>query len=180
MAELISNRYAEALFELALEKDCVDKYFEDVCLVYDCVKDDKEFLTVLKHPQISGEEKLSVLTVAFRGKISDDILGLFSVAFRKNREAELLEMLSAFIEKVRAHKGIVTAKIVSAKPLTAQQLHRIKDKLVQTLNKQVDVKYSIDQTLIGGLQIFVCGRLIDNSIKTKLNGLKNQLNEAKI
>ena len=89
-------------------------------------------------------------------------------------------MLSAFIEKVRAHKGIVTAKIVSAKPLTAQQLHRIKDKLVQTLNKQVDVKYSIDQTLIGGLQIFVCGRLIDNSIKTKLNGLKNQLNEAKI
>ncbi len=180
MAELISGRYAEALFELALEKDCVDRYFEDVRLVYDCVKDDKEFLTVLKHPQISGEEKLKVLTEAFGGKISDDIMGLFSVAFRKNREAELLDMLEAFIEKVREHKGIVTARIVSAKPLTAPQIQRIKDKLIQTLEKQVEVKYSIDQSLIGGLQIYVCGRLIDNSIRTKLIGLKNRLDEAKI
>ena len=180
MAELISGRYAEALFELALEKDCVDRYFEDVRLVYDCVKDDKEFLTVLKHPQISGEEKLKVLTEAFGGKISDDIMGLFSVAFRKNREAELLGMLDAFIEKVREHKGIVTARIVSAKPLTAPQIQRIKDKLIQTLEKQVEVKYSIDQSLIGGLQIYVCGRLIDNSVRTKLIGLKNRLDEAKI
>lgn len=180
MAELISNRYAQALFELALENDCVDKYFEDVSLVYDCIKDDKEFLTVLKHPQISGEEKLAMLTETFRGKISEDVLGMFSVALRKNREAQLVDILGSFIEKVREHKGIVTARLVSAKPLTAQQIQRIKDKLTQTLGKQIDLVYSIDQRLIGGLQIYVCGRLIDNSIKTKLNGLKNQLVEAKI
>ena len=175
MAELISGRYARALFELALEKNCIDRYFDDVSLVFGCINGDKEFESVLKHPQISGDEKLEILTNAFKDKISDDILGLFSVALRKNREAELLDIMQTFIEKVKEYKGIVTAKIVSAKPLKGAQIQKIKEKLSQTLDKQVDVEYSIDQRLIGGLQIYVCGRLIDNSIKTKLNGLKNQL-----
>ena len=180
MAELISRRYAEALFEIALEKNSVDKFFDDVTLIYESIKDDKDFLTILKHPQISGEEKLAVLTNAFKGKVEDDIIGLFSVAFRKNREAQLLGILEVFIEKVRDKKGITTAEIVSAKPLTAPQIKSLQQKLEETSKKQVDVKYSIDPSLIGGLRIKMGGMLIDNTIKRSLDEMKQQLLETRI
>ena len=180
MAELISTRYAEALFEIAIEKDKVSEFYEDVKFIYETLENNSELFAVLKHPQISGEEKLNVLTTVFGGKAADDIIGLFSVVFRKNREAQLIEILGSFIEKVKDYQGIVDAEVISAKPLSQSQLERLKDKLSQTTGKQVDIKYSLDPSLIGGLQVKLCGRLIDNTVKRQINELKTQLNAAKI
>ncbi|MBR6399631.1 MAG: ATP synthase F1 subunit delta [Firmicutes bacterium] len=180
MAELISRRYAEALFEIAAEKNSVDKFYDDVALIYESIKDDKEFLTILKHPQISGEEKLDMLTAAFKGRVDDDILGLFSVAVSKNREAQIPDMLEVFIEKVRSCKGMASAELISAKPLTAPQIKSIQQKLEQTSKKQVDLKYSIDPSLIGGLRIKMCGMLIDNTVKRRLDEITSRLMETRV
>ncbi|MBQ9604810.1 MAG: F0F1 ATP synthase subunit delta [Firmicutes bacterium] len=180
MAELIANRYASALFDIALEKNSIDRYLEDTELICAALKDDAEFDAVLKHPQISGEEKLAVLTQAFSGKVEDDIIGLFSVAFRKNREAQLFDILNAFIDKVKEHKGIVTAKVVSARPLSEKQLADIEQKLANGMKKKVIVENSVDPALIGGLKITVCGKLIDNTVKRHLDELKGQLNNIRI
>lgn len=180
MAELIAKRYAAALFDIALEKNSIDKYFDDVELICETIEGDAEFDAVMKHPQISGEEKLSVLTTAFKGKVEDDIIGLFSVAFRKNREAQLFDILNAFIDKVKEHKGIVTANVVSAKALSEKQLAEIKQKLESGMNKQVIIESSVDPSLIGGVKITVCGKLIDNTVRRHLDELKTKLNEVKI
>lgn len=180
MAELIAKRYAAALFDIALENDSVDKYCDDAVLICEAINNDAGFQKVLKHPQISGEEKLDVLINTFKGSVADDMFGLFAVAFRKNREAQISDILSAFIEKVKAYKGIVTAKVVSAKPLTDEQLSQIKLKLTNSLNKQVEIEHSVDESLIGGLKISVCGQLIDNTVRKHLNDLKNQLNNTRL
>lgn len=180
MAELIANRYASALFDIALEKNSIDRYLEDTELICAALKDDAEFDAVLKHPQISGEEKLAVLTQAFSGKVEDDIIGLFSVAFRKNREAQLFDILAAFIDKVKEYKGIVTANVVSARPLSQKQLADIELKLTNGMKKKVIVENSVDPALIGGLKITVCGKLIDNTVKRHLDELKGQLNNIRI
>ena len=180
MADLIANRYAAALFDIALENNGIDKYYDDALLIYEVIQNDPEFQTVLKHPQISGDEKLNVLVNTFKGKVTDDLLGLFSVAFRKNREAQLSDILEAFIEKVKAHKGIVTAKVVSAKPLSESQLAQIKQKLISSMKKQVDIEHSVDETLIGGLKINVGGQLIDNTVRRHLDELKGQLGNLRL
>ncbi len=180
MAELIANRYAAALFDIALEKDSIDKYLDDAALIRSSIENDPEFQAVLKHPRISGDEKLSVLVNAFKGKVSDDLLGLFAVAFRKNREAQLFDILTAFIDKVRAHKGIVTATVVSAIPLSEAQLDSIRLKLAQSMNKQVDIEHSVDKSLIGGIRINVCGQLIDNTVRRHLDVLKERMSGARL
>jgi F-type H+-transporting ATPase subunit delta len=175
MAKLISRRYANALFELALESNKLDLYKNEIELIYDSVTKDNEFLKILNHPQITSEEKAKMLDDIFKAKVSDDIIALFHLMLRKNREAELIDVLSVFLEKYNAYKGITTALVYSAKPLSEAQLNTIKQKLSQNLNKQVDIKAEVDPALIGGVKILVDGHIIDGTIKKKLDDLKKQL-----
>ena len=175
MAQLVAGRYANALFDLALETSKVDVFDEEVKLVLDTMKNDREFLKVLNHPQVSGDEKFSILENAFKGKISDEIIGLFSVALRKNRETQIIDMLNIFSKKVKEYKGIETAFVTSAKPLSDAQIESIKEKLSKNLNKQIFIQADVDETLLGGVCIKVAGHIIDGSIKKQLDDLKNQL-----
>ncbi len=175
MAQLVAGRYANALFDLALESSKLDVFEDEVKLVLETFENDKEFLLVFNHPQITGEEKMSILEKAFKGKISDDIMGLFSVALRKNRETQIIDMLKIFVKKAEDYKGIETAFVTSAKPLSEAQIESIKDKLSQNLNKQIFIQADVDETLLGGVRIKVGGHIIDGSIKKQLDDLKKQL-----
>lgn len=175
MAELISKRYAQALFQLALEQNCVDKYSDEIKLVYNILTCDSEILRVLNHPQISSDKKLDILTTAFKDCVDSDILGFLSIIFKKNRENELKDILNTFIEKVLEYKGIVTAVVESAVPLKESKLNEIKDKLSSKLNKQVEIEVNVVPELIGGLKIAVCGHVIDNTVKSQLDALKKTL-----
>ncbi len=177
---LISNRYAAALFDLALEKNCIDEYYQDVELVYNVVSSDKEIVAVLEHPRISGDDKLNILKNTFSGKISEDVIGFFHVVFRKNRESELLNILSAFIKKAEAYKGIAYATVESAEELSQDTLAKIEEKLSKNLSKQVKVEAKVDPELLGGLKISVGGHVIDSTIKSQISKLKKQLLSAKL
>jgi len=175
MAQLAANRYASALFDLALEYSKLDVFEDEIKFVLDVLNDDKEFLNVLNHPQVSGEDKLGILEKTFKGKISDEILGLFAVALKKNREAQIVNMLKLFIKKADEHKGIETAFVTSARPLNDKQVESIKQKLSKNLNKQIFIQADVDEALIGGVRIKVAGHIIDGTIKKQLGDLKKQL-----
>jgi len=175
MAQLAAGRYANALFDLALESSKLDVFEEEIKLVLDTMENDEKFLLVLNHPQISGEEKMDILEKAFKGKISDEIMGLFSVALRKNREAQIVDMLKIFVRKAEKHKGIETAFVTSAVPLSDKQIESIKEKLSKNLNKRIFIQAEVDESLLGGVCIKVAGHIIDGSIKKQLDDLKKQL-----
>lgn len=180
MAELISKRYAEALFQLALEQDCVDKYSDEVKLVYEALSGESEILKVFNYPEISSEVKFNILQTALKDSVSDDILGLLQVVFNKNREKELIEILDTFLKKVLDYKGIITAVVESAVPLSEKKLNEIKEKLSNKLNKQVDVEALVEPELIGGLKITVEGRVIDNTVKSQLENMKKAMLNTKL
>lgn len=175
MAGLISKRYAEALFQLALEQNCVDKYSDEIKLIYDTLTSDSEILRVLNHPQISSDKKLDILTTAFKDSVDENIIGLLSIVFRKNREKELIDILDTFLNKVMDYKGIVIATIESAAALKESKLNEIKEKLSSKLNKQVEIEAKVVPELIGGLKITVGGHVIDNTVKSQLDMMKKTL-----
>lgn len=175
MAKLISKRYAVALFELAKETDKIDLFNSQVELIYNSIKDDKEFLTVLNHPRISGGEKFNLFQNIYKDNISEEILGLISIVVNKNRETEILEILETFLELVKDYKGITTAYVFSAIALNDEQLTKIKENLSKNLNKEIIIEASIKPELIGGLLINVDGKVIDNSIKRNLDDIKKSL-----
>ncbi len=175
MAKLISKRYAVALFELAKETDKIDLFNSQIELMYNSIKEDKEFLAVLNHPRISGGEKFNLFQTIYKDNISDEILGLISIVVKKNRETEILEILETFLELIRDYKGITTAYVYSAIALTNEQLTKIKQNLSKNLNKEIIIEASVNPELIGGLLINVDGKVIDNSIKRNLEDIKKSL-----
>lgn len=172
---LVSGRYATALFGLALERNCVDRFYEDVCLVKEVISENKELTAVLNHPQVTCDEKINILVNSFSDSVDKDILGFFSVVFRKNRGKELKEILSAFIKKAEDYKGIAYATVESAEALEGSTLERIEKQLSKNLNKQVKAEAKVVPELLGGLKITVCGKVIDSSISSQIQRLKKQL-----
>lgn len=175
MAKLISKRYAVALFELAKETDKIDLFNSQIEVMYNSIKADKEFLAVLNHPRISGGEKFNLFQNIYKDNISEEILGLISIVVKKNRETEILEILETFLGLVRDYKGITTAYIYSAIPLSDEQLSKIKQNLSKNLNKEIIIEAYVKPELIGGLLINVDGKVIDNSIKKSLEDIRKSL-----
>lgn len=176
----LASRYAQALFELAVENDSVDKSLGETETLKEALYSDGEIREFIKNPNLSSEDKFNILKNTLEGNVSDDVLGLLAVVFSKNRENELLGIFEVFAEMVNQKKGIVTALVESAVPLDDSQLDEIKNKLSKNLNKQIVIKTRIEPGLIGGLKISADGHVIDGTIKRSLDELKRTLLENRL
>lgn len=176
MANLISKRYAIALFDLAKEKNNLEQLSSEVSFVLDSFEQNPDFLNIFVHPQISSDQKFDLFKNTFQNIVSEDILGLVSIVINKNRESELKLIFSQFINLFEDFKGIKTAYVYSASQLSDEQISSIKEKLSQNLNKDIIIKTILQPDLIGGLKINVGGFLIDNSIKKQLSDIKKSFN----
>lgn len=176
MAKLISKTYGEALFEIAVEENKMDDFLEEVQAVVQVIKENPELHQLLMHPKISKEEKNSVLESIFKGRISDELTGFLALVIQKERYGELNAILQYFIEKIKEEKGIGVAFVTTAMELKESQKKQIVDKLLETTGyKVMEMHYDIDETVIGGMVIRIGDRVVDSTIKSKLEVLKKQL-----
>ena len=181
MAKLIESSYGDALFELALEQNELDSVAEQVDVLAQSFAENPELLKLLTHPKISKEEKISVIENIFKGRFSDDIVGFLVVITEKDRGAEIEGILDYFRAKVREYKKIGVARVVSATELTAEQKARVEQKLLQqTAYESFEVDYSVDASLIGGMVIRIGDRVVDSSIRTKLDSMTKNLRKVSL
>jgi F-type H+-transporting ATPase subunit delta len=180
MAQLVSSRYATALFDLALEKNEIDKIYEDITLVNSTFKTDENLQKVLASPMFTSEVKLSILKNTFSKYVCEDVIGFFTVVFSKNRENLFTEITDIFLAKVRDYKNLATAEVFSAKPLSDERISELTEKLSKKFNKQIEVKVEVDPALIGGIKIRVCGHLIDGTVKKQLDEIKKNMLEIRL
>lgn len=180
MGQLISDRYAKALFDLAVESNKIDEFESQVGSLYTILKTEKDFTELLQHPQIIAEEKIELLQKVFEAKVSSEIMGLLVLIIRKNREEYLLDVLNAFLDKVKEYKGIVTATVISAVALDNEQISQIKMLLTKRLKKQIQIETQVVHSIIGGLIIRVGDSILDASIGGRLQALKASLYDSQL
>ena len=181
MAKLIEGSYGDALFELALEQNELDSVAEQVDVLAQSFAENPELLKLLTHPKISKEEKISVIENIFKGRFSDDIVGFLVVITEKDRGAEIENILRYFQAKVREYKKIGVARVLSATELTKEQKKRVEKKLLQqTSYESFEVDYSVDASLIGGMVIRIGDRVVDSSIRTKLDTMAKNLRKVSL
>lgn len=112
----------------------------------------------------------------FRGRVSDDLAEFLKIVVTKERYGSLNAIFAYFTELVRESEGMGTAYVSTAVELTKEQKQAVREKLLQTTSYQsFDVYYHVDPTLIGGMVIRVGDRVVDSSIRTKLEDMKKQL-----
>lgn len=181
MAKLISGTYGEALFQLAVEENKEDQFLEEVTSLQKILAENGEFSNLMNHPKISKEEKEEVLKNVFKGRISDELTGFLLLILQKDRYGELDEILDFFIAKIKEHKGIGTAYVTTALSLKDEQKKEIEKKLLDTTSyREMEINYIVDQNLIGGMVIRIGDRVVDSSIRTKLEHLTKDLADLQI
>ena len=181
MAKLIEGSYGDALFELALEQNELDSIAEQVDVLAQSFAENPELKKLLTHPKISKEEKISVIENIFKGRFSDDIVGFLVIITEKDRGAKIEEVLNYFQAKVREYKKIGVAHVVSATELSEEQKTRVVEKLLQqTSYESFEVDYSVDASLIGGMVIRIGDRVVDSSIRTKLDNMTKNLRKVSL
>lgn len=180
MAQLISKRYATALFDIAVENNSIDELENQVRVLHEVLDSEEQFMQILHHPHILGDEKIQLLKDVFSSQISNELMGLLVLVVQKGRQEYILEILSTFLDEVKKHKDIVTAVVVSAVPLKDEQIDKIKQNLTNSVKKQIQIETQVDSSIIGGLKIRVGDRILDASVQGKLQGLKTRLYDMQL
>lgn len=176
MAKLVSTTYGDALFELAKEQNQMDSFEEEVKVILDVLRQNPEFSKLMNHPKVGKDEKLRLVSDVFDGRACKELAGFLRLIVEKDRYAEVEDVLNYFLDRVKAEKGIGVAFVTSAAPLKDEQKKQIEQRLLETTGyKQMEMHFGQDETLIGGLVIRIGDKVVDSSVKAKLNELTKQL-----
>jgi F-type H+-transporting ATPase subunit delta len=173
---LIERRYAEALIAISSQAGTIDEYREELHAVVDIYKQQEDFRRFLLDPQIRAENKKNVVKSVFGSRIKDEIVNFLRLLLDKGRMAHLPGILEEYNFLADRKKNVLNMTIITAAPLSAEQVSRIKEKY-KVMHKAYSVKADIevDPSLIGGMKIKIGDKVEDGSIKGRLQGLKEIL-----
>ena len=181
MAKLVSKTYGDALFELATEENKEDILLEEAVEIKKLLNENDEFVKMMNHPQISREEKETIVENVFKGRVSDDMAGFLRLLVTNGRFSELESVLDYFIAKIKDFKKIGIAYVATPLALSDSQKSDIEKKLLDTTSyEKMEMNFEIDETLIGGMTIRIGDRVVDSSIRSKLNKLTKDLKQIKL
>ena len=181
MAKLVGKTYGDALFDLAVSGNRADELLDEVRGVSQILKENGDLSRLMEHPKIVKEEKLRILDQIFKGRISDELLGLMRLLLLKDHYREMDAVFTYFIDRVKEYKNIGTAYVTSALPLSEEQKSRVLEKLLSTTKYvSFEMHYAVDADLIGGMVIRIGDRVVDNSIRTRLTGLSRELSKIQL
>lgn len=176
MAELtVDLTYGKALFQAARELDKVNLITEEVTELEKLFSREPEFFSFFCSPIISAKEKKAVIRKVFLDRISPELTNLLCVLIDKGRGKHLPKIANQYRLLVNESTGHIVGTLYSVIPLDPAQLASFEEKTGDLLGKKVKLQNRTDSSLIGGVRIFVDGKLIDASVKTRLETLMERL-----
>ena len=181
MAKLVSNVYGDALFELAIESNRLDEFFEETKGIKEIVIQNPELSQMMNHPKINKEEKLQAVENIFKGKASDEMVGLLRMIIEKDHFEDIIDILDYFIARVYEQKNIGVCLVTTPMELTEQQKSDVEKRLLETTKyDSFMMEYKVDTGLIGGMVIRIGDRVVDSSIKSKIYDLSKELQKIQL
>ena len=173
MYEYLDKRYALALYEVAEENNKVEEYLNDLRQICDLIDNNKDFYEVIKHPQISTKRKKETFINIFKGKIDDQLLSFLLILIEKGRILYLREKLNEMEKIHREKNNTLLAMIKTAVPLLDSEMENLNRILEKKYNKKIIITAEVDKSILGGVFIRVGNDVIDGTIKSKLDEMKD-------
>lgn len=175
----IAGRYATALFELVKDQGALDALSSDIDGLRTALEASDDLQGLIRSPVYSREEQRGAITaLAERMGLSSLTRNTLGLMAAKRRLFVLPAMLDQLAALIAAHRGEITAEVTAAQPLSDAQSAALSQALKASYGKDVIVKTAIDPSLIGGLVVKVGSKMIDTSIRAKLNTLQNAMKEV--
>ncbi|MGY4397032.1 F-type H+-transporting ATPase subunit delta [Sphingomonas sp. UYAg733] len=172
----LSGRYATALFELARDGKMIDAVEASLARVRAALDQSADFATLTNNPLLSrANAGKGVAAAADVIDVDDTTKKFLGVLAQNRRLAELPAIIRSFRALAANHRGETTAEVVSAHPLTDDQVDALKSQLRTRIGRDVSIDLSVDSSLLGGLVVKIGSQMIDSSIKTRLNTLAHAM-----
>jgi F-type H+-transporting ATPase subunit delta len=177
----MAGRYATALFELALDNKAVDAVKNDLDQFDALVSGSSDLNRVVRSPAFDADEQLKALSaILAKAGIAGLAANFLRVITTNRRLFAVRDMIRTYRTLVARHKGEVTAQVTVAEKLSDKNLDALKTALKSvTGGKDIDLDVKIDPAIIGGLIVKVGSRMVDSSLRTKLNSIKLAMKEAR-
>ncbi len=179
LTSTIAGRYATALFDLALEADALDSVEADVEALGQALAESADLSALIASPlygrESQGRAMSAIASAMGLGSLTANLVGVMAA---KRRLFALPGVLEKFKARLAEHRGQATATVTAARPLSDAQIDALKAKLSGALSREVKLDITIDPAILGGLVVKVGSRMVDTSIRSKLNSLQNAMREA--
>jgi F-type H+-transporting ATPase subunit delta len=173
MASGLANRYATALFDLAAERNALEQVEADLAALDRAIDESTDLARLIASPIVSREDQgQAMAAVAERLGLGDIVQNFLGVLARSRRLAALPAIIAAYRRMLAAHRGEETAEVTSAVPLDEAQLASVREAVAAYAGKPVHLSAAVDPALLGGIVVRIGSRMIDASLKTKLQHLE--------
>lgn len=171
MAELVSKRYALALFEAGKELGKIDAFKDELTLLKNVFHSEDRLLDILGHPRINKTEKKELIDKIWGDKVSQEIMNFLYILIDKRRESNILDIEEEYEELYNKEKNIVKVVAKTAIPMEDKAKEKLKDVLGEKLGKTIELSNIIDESIMGGVLLKIEDKLIDGSLKGQLDAI---------
>ena len=176
----VAVRYAAALFDLAQETHAIDAVKADLERFDALIADTPDLARLVRSPVFSADDQLKALApVLDRAGIGGLAAQYINLTTANRRLFVIRDMVRAYRELVAKQKGEATASVTVAEQLKPEHLAALRAALKAVSGKDVDLDVKIDPAIIGGLVVKLGSRMVDSSLRTKLNAIKHAMKEAR-
>ncbi len=175
----VSGRYATALFELARDEKSIDAVKADLGKFDAMLSESADLKRLVRSPVFAADAQLKALSAVLdKAGISGAAANFLKVLTNNRRLFAVSDVIRAFGALVAKYKGEASAEVTVAEPLSDKNLDALKAALKQVSGKDVTLNVKVDPSIIGGLVVKLGSRMVDSSLRTKLNSIKHAMKEA--
>lgn len=169
-----ARRYAEAAFQLASRDDAHDAWSKDLATAVELIGDPR-VARIVSNPSVPLHDRSATIGRLLDGRVSPLVANLVRLLDQRGRLALLPAIAAEYTRLLDAVRGVVAATVTSAAPLDDREVGAIRTQLEATTGRTVKLATAVDPTLIGGVTVRVGDRMIDASVRGRLERLRDQL-----
>jgi F-type H+-transporting ATPase subunit delta len=170
---LSGKRYAQAIFELAVQQDQAEQWAEALQFAAQVLQDD-EFRAFLRHAEVSVERKVQALEEVL-GDVPNLVKNLTALLVTRGAVAAIGDVHAGYVELLDQHLGRQQIQVTSAVALEDQEVERIRQFVADLIRKEVVIVQQVDESILGGVIIQIGDKLLDGSTRSKLEELRRQI-----
>lgn len=169
-----ARRYAEAAFEVAVGDDALDAWRKDLDTAAAVVGQER-IGRALANPAIPLETRIATAEATFGRLVGPKVMNLLRLMLRRGRIQELPRLAAEFSRLDDERQGIARASVTSTLPLEPDEVSALKERLASSTDRRVELDLNVDPELLGGLVVRLGDQLVDGSVRSRLERLRNRL-----
>ena len=173
-----SDLYGQSLYDLASSENLADDILCQMQTVRQLFTENPDYVRLLTEPSIPKKQRLALLVEAFGSDMQPYLLNFLKILVENGMVRDFGGCCRRYTALYNADRGIAQAEVTSAVPLSGQQLERLRAKLEEISGKKIQLQPKVDPSVLGGLRVSLEGKLLDGTVKGRLDDLRRKVSET--